>query len=238
MKRKGKSSRRGFIIFFGWRTITRERPESPVETICPACRQHASILPMQAREWFTLFFIPVFPISSAKPFVKCGSCQTCFDVDIEQFRRKAAMPDGRAMQQCIALYNTLREAPKDSVLLHRLLEMYASMQEFDEALAAGRHFPEALNDSAQCLTTYGKIHLAKGDAPEALRYLQLALEKNKALAEAHFYTAVAYLSSNPPNPDAAIASARTAATYGHPNTAEFIRQAESIRAGQATPRTR
>jgi len=235
MKRKSKANRRGFIIFFGWRKISRQRSESPVQTICPSCRQHSSIVPMQSRDWFTVFFIPVFPISGATQFFKCSPCKMCFDVDIEQFRRKAAMPDGRAMQQCIALYNTLRESPRDSGLLNRLLEMYAAMQEFDEALAAGRHFPEALSESAQCLTTYGKIYLAKGDAAEALKYLQMALVKNKALAEAHFYTAVAYLSSHPSNPDAAIASARTAANYGYPNTQEFIRQAESVRAGHASP---
>ena len=188
---------------------------------------------MQGRDWFTLFFIPVLPISSAKQFVKCTSCQTCFDMDIEQFRRKAAMPDERAWQQCIRLYNTLRESPKDSVLLNRLLEMYAGMREFEEGLAAGRHFPDALNDSAQCLTTYGKVNLAAGKSAEALKYLRMALEKNKALGEAYFYTAVAQLSSAPPNPDAAIASARMAASNGYPNTAEFIRQAESIRVGQA-----
>jgi tetratricopeptide (TPR) repeat protein len=187
---------------------------------------------MQGRDWFTLFFIPIFPISGVKRFVQCSTCKTSFDADIEQFRRSATMPDERAWQQTISLYNTLRESPKDSVLLNRLLEMYAAMREFDEALAAGRHFPDALNESAQCLTTYGKIYLAKGDVPEALKYLQMALAKNKALGEAHFYTAVAHLSSMPPNPDAAIASARLAATHGHPNTAEFIRQAESVRAGQ------
>jgi tetratricopeptide (TPR) repeat protein len=229
---KHRLRRRGFIIFFGWRTITSQRPESPVNTVCPSCRQESNIIPMQARDWFTLFFIPVFPISGAKPFVKCEACQACFDVDIEQFRRKAAMPDERAWQQSIALYNTLRESPKDSVLLNRLLEMYAAMREFDEALAAGRHFPDALHESAQCLTTYGKVNLAAGKPDEALKYLRMALEKNKALGEAHFYTAVAQLSSTPPNPDAAIASARLAASHGHPNTAEFIRQAESIRLGQ------
>ena len=231
--RKIQRTRRGFIIFFGWRTITSQRPDSPVNTVCPACRQQANIVAMQARDWFTLFFIPVLPISGAKPFVKCTACQTCFDADIEQFRRKAEIPDERAWQQCIALYNTLRESPKDSVLLNRLLEMYAAMREFDEGLAAGRHFPDALMESAQCLTTYGKINLAKGDIPEAMRYLHIALEKNRAMGEAHFYMAVAHLSSNPPNPDAAIACARQAAANGHPNTAEFIRQAESIKSGHA-----
>jgi len=38
----------------------------------------------------------------------------------------------------------------------------------------------------------------------------------------------------PPNVDAAIAAARAAASYGYANTAEFIRHAESIRAGQRT----
>jgi tetratricopeptide (TPR) repeat protein len=224
--------RRGFIIFFGWRKLTRQRPDEPVNTICPSCRRQSNIVPMQGRDWFTLFFIPVFPISGAKQFVKCTTCQACFDIDIEEFRRRSSIPDQRGLQQCIALYNTLRESPKDSVLLNRLLEMYAALREFDEALAAGRHFPDALHESAQCLTTYGKVLLASGNAPDALKYFQLALEKNKALAEAHFYTAVAHLSSLPPNPDAAIASARLAAANGYPNTAEFIRQAESIRAGR------
>jgi tetratricopeptide (TPR) repeat protein len=230
--RKQRRTRRGFIIFVGWRTLTRQRPEAPVETVCPSCRQQSSIVPMQGRDWFTLFFIPILPLSAAKPFVKCTSCKTCFDMDIEQFRRKASIPDERAWQQSIALYNTLRESPKDSVLLNRLLEMYAGMREFEEALAAGRHFPDALNDSAQCLTTYGKVNLAAGKPAEAMKYLQVALEKNKAMGEAHFYMAVAQLSSVPPNPDAAIASARLAASNGYPNTPEFIRQAEAVRAGQ------
>src|SRR5205807_9357610 len=121
-----------------------------------------------------------------------------------------------AWQECIFVYNTLRESPKDSVLLNRLLEMYAGMHEFEEALAAGRHFPDALNDSAQCLTTYGKVNLAAGKTAEAVKFLQVALEKNKAIGEAHYYLAVAHLSSVPPNPDAAIASARQAAANGYP----------------------
>ncbi len=230
--RRQRQNRRGFIIFFGWRKLTSQRADPPVNTVCPSCRQQSNIVAMQGRDWFTLFFIPVLPISAAKPFVKCTTCQTCFDVDIEQFRRKAAMPDERAWQQCIAVYNTLRESPRDSVLLNRLLEMYAGMREFEEALAAGRHFPDALNDSAQCLTTYGKVNLAAGKTEEALKYLRMALEKNKAMGEAHFYMGVAQLSSNPPDPDAAIASARLAASNGYPNTAEFIRHAEAMRAGQ------
>src|SRR2546421_6382901 len=230
--RRLRPTRRGFIIFFGWRKLTSQRPEPSVNTVCPSCRQQSNIVAMQGRDWFTLFFIPVLPLSSAKPFVKCTNCKTCFDMDIEQFRRKASIPDERAWQQSIALYNTLRESPRDSVLLNRLLEMYAGMREFDEALAAGRHFPDALNDSAQCLTTYGKVNLAAGKTVEAMKYLQMALEKNKAMGEAHFYMAVAQLSSTPPNPDAAIPSARLAAINGYPNTAQFIRQAEAVRAGQ------
>ncbi|HEV8605552.1 MAG TPA: zinc-ribbon domain-containing protein [Tepidisphaeraceae bacterium] len=235
---KRRPTRRGFIIFFGWRKISSQRPEEPVNTVCPACRRQSSIVSMQGRDWFTLFFIPVFPISGAKQFVKCMTCQTCFDVDIEQFRRKASVPDGRAWQQTIGLYNTLRESPKDSALLNQLLEMYAGMREFEEALAAGRHFPDALNESVQCLTTYGKVNLAANKPAEALKYLGLALAKSRAMGEAHFYSAVAHLSSTPPNPDAAIASARLAGANGYPNTADLIRQAESLRAGQPTAQPR
>jgi len=107
--------------------------------------------------------------------------------------------------------------------------MYAGMREFDEALAAGRHFPDALNESAQCLTTYGKVNLAANKPGEALKYFELALAKNPRMAEAHFYSAVAHISATPPDPGRAIAAARQAQVMGHPNAAELIRQAEAMR---------
>src|SRR5258706_2429291 len=172
--RKQRRSRRGFIVFVGWRTLTRQRPEAPVETVCPSCREQSSSVPMQGRDCSTLFFFPILPLTVAKPFVKCSSCKTCFDMDIEQFRRKASIPDERAWQQSISLYNTLRESPKDSVLLNRLLEIYAGMREFEEALAAGRHFPDSLNDRAPGLYTYRIVKLAAGQTAEAMTNLQAA----------------------------------------------------------------
>jgi tetratricopeptide (TPR) repeat protein len=227
-----RRQRRGFIILFGTRSIISTRPEPPVMTVCPACRQKASLVPMQARDWFTLFFIPVFPISGKKPFIQCQSCQAAFEGDVEALRRAEAAMDTQARQQSIALYNTLRSSPKDSALLNQLLETYAAMQDWPEALAAGRHFPEALMESAQCLTTYGKINMAAGNQPEALKYFGMALAKNPALAEAHFYSAISHLSNNPPNVQAAIAAARQAQINGHPEAGEVIKQAEALRAGK------
>jgi tetratricopeptide (TPR) repeat protein len=230
--RKRRLTRRGFIILFGWRSIVSTRPEPPVMTVCPACRQKSSLVPMQARDWFTLFFIPVFPVSGKKLFIQCQTCQAAFEGDVEALRRAEAEMDSQARQQSIALYNTLRTSPKDSALLNQLLETYAAMQDWGEALAAGRHFPEALMESAQCLTTYGKINMAAGNQPEALKYFGMALGKNPALAEAHFYTAISYLSMNPPNVEAAIAAARQAQIHGHPEAGEVIKQAEGLRAGK------
>jgi len=217
--------RRGFIILFGWRGIISSDSRPPVDTICPSCRQSVRMYGKSHRKWFTLFFCPIFPVSGKTTFTECSHCRAQFRLDIDELRHRLATPDPRLYQNAIGLYNTLRQSPRDSALLNQVLEAYAQIGDYNEALSAGRHFPDALNESAQCLTTYAKIHLAAGNAPEAINYLQQAIAKNPSLAEAHYFLAIARLSSTPPDKPAAIASARTAQSLGHPDAPALLQRA-------------
>jgi hypothetical protein len=149
--------RRGFIILFGSRTVLSNRAEPPVEARCPNCGRVTRIVPKSYRTWFTVFFIPVFPISGAKPVAECSSCGAMFEADPEQLRRAGAMDDGRRYQAAIALYNALREHPADSAALLQLMHLYASLDEPHEAIKAAEQFPQALNNSAQCRAAYEQL---------------------------------------------------------------------------------
>ena len=71
---------RGFILLFGTRAIQSADPAPPVRTVCPSCHQNADIVGKAYRQWFTVFFIPIFPISGRTAFTECSSCHSQFPV--------------------------------------------------------------------------------------------------------------------------------------------------------------
>ena len=66
------------------------------------------------------------------------------------------------------------------------------------------------------MVTRGRMHLAKGDIAEAIRWFDQALAWNETLGEAHYFKALAYLNANPPDREKAAASARLARAHGYP----------------------
>ena len=159
------------------------------------------------RQWFTLFFIPIFPISGKTRMSECTRCKAVFRVPVEEFGQRVSAGSQAGYQQAIALYNSLRASPADSAMLQRLMEMYASMNEYTEAISAAKHFPEAMQNSQQCMTTQ--------QPEQAIAVFDAALARNAALGEAHYYKAVAYLTMQAPALDKAAAAARQARGAGY-----------------------
>ncbi len=158
---------RGFIILFGTRQIRSGEGGPPVETGCPNCGTTAPFIGKNIRTWFTLFFIPVFPISGGQRVSECTHCHTAFNLPIEQLRGASANSGQHQYQEAIALYNRLRENPTDAVLLFQLMQIYAAMGEGDQAVSAARHFPEALAASSQCRELLARIEAAPSPAQQA-----------------------------------------------------------------------
>ena len=48
---------------------------------CPNCHREAMTGIAQNRRWFTLFFIPIFPISARKTTAVCGLCGFRYEMD-------------------------------------------------------------------------------------------------------------------------------------------------------------
>jgi tetratricopeptide (TPR) repeat protein len=220
--------RPAFIILFGSRNIiSADHSARAVETHCPRCGQFTHIVGKTYRNWFTLFFLPVFPLSGSKRFSECSACHAQFTVGLDDLRRSLADSQREQNEQAIALYNNLRASPSNSITLNQLMLMYAGMNEYGQAISAANDFPEALGASEQCMSTLGRVYLASEQRPQALHWFDEALKRNGTLGEAHYYKAVAHLTDTTPDFDAAVASARQARNAGYQNAEALLREAES-----------
>jgi tetratricopeptide (TPR) repeat protein len=221
-----RTRRRGFIILFGTRPVVSHEPIPPVQARCPNCGRLANLAPKTYRNWFTVFFVPVFPISGRTEFCECPACGAQIPVPAEELRRRLAESDRQQRQQAITLYNSLRASPANAVTLNELMTLYASMNEFDQAASAAAEFPQALHASEQCMTTLGRVYLAQNRFAEAVQWFDAAVARNPALGEAQYYKALAHLLSTPPDARQAVAAARAARSAGFPNAEALLREAE------------
>src|SRR3954447_500282 len=184
--RRVRRSRRGFILFFGTKPIVSEDPEGgrPVSAVCPRCNQRADFASKTVRHWFTIFFLPLFPVGSQQRFSQCSNCGAQFPIEARQLGTQVAAAERVQSQRAISLYNSLRNSPANSITLNELMTMYAHMGEYDQAISAARDFSQALHNSEQCMTTLGRVYLAKNEHTEAVRWFNEALSRNEAQGEA------------------------------------------------------
>jgi tetratricopeptide (TPR) repeat protein len=226
--------RRGFIMLFGTRNIVSGgATDEPIDTRCPRCGAASAMIGKTVRPWFTLLFLPLFPVGSARTFTQCTNCQASFAVAPQQLASQAARVDAKQNERAIAMYNSLRASPANSITLNDVMQLYASLGEYDQAISAAADFPQALNNSEQCMATLGRVYLAKNEHAEAIKWFDAAIARNSSQGEAHYYKAAAYLTSTPPEPEKAVAAARAARKTGYPNADELLREAEEKLHGAA-----
>jgi len=198
-----------------------------IEARCPRCGASGSLKGIKVRSWFTIFFLPIFPLGRGQRYTQCGKCQASFAMPPEQFAGAAARADARQMQRAIAMYNSLRASPANSITLNELMQLYASMGEYTQAASAAAEFPQAVNNSEQCMTTLGRVYLAQDEFAAALQWFDAALARNPDLGEAVFYKGVAHLRITPADPQKAAAAARAAKKLDYPGAEELLAEAET-----------
>ena len=65
------------MLIFGWRASPSVKATGNFD--CPVCASNQPCAHLENRTWFTLFFIPIFPVSAANLRVVCGGCNSEFD---------------------------------------------------------------------------------------------------------------------------------------------------------------
>ena len=228
-RRRRRPQRRGFILFFGTKPVITDDPDAgrAVNAVCPRCGQRADFVSKTVRHWFTVFLLPLFPLGSSRRFSQCTHCGAQFPIETRQLGTQVAAAEREQSQRAISLYNSLRNSPAISITLNELMTMYAHMGEYDQAISAARDFPQALQASEQCMTTLGRVYLARNNFPEAIQWFDTAIARNETLGEAYYYRGVAYLTSPAPDYDKAVAAARAARIHGYPGAESLLREAES-----------
>jgi tetratricopeptide (TPR) repeat protein len=216
---------RGFIIF-GTRTMIRNNGAA-VQAVCPSCRQQTMFQPKSARPWFTLYFIPIFPVGAKRTFSECMNCRMQFRLTPQELSQRTSASQQQQMQQAIQMYNSLRTSPANSVTLNNLLMLYLQLKEYDQAISAANEFQQALNASEQCMTTLGRVLMEQGRHPDAIKWFDAALARNPMLGEAAYCKAVALMSLTPPDLAGATAAARVARSAGLSGAEPLLREIEN-----------
>lgn len=75
----------GIII---WGSTGREKKVSQGSFFCPSCRSNVGYEQRKASRWFTLYFLPVFPLETVGEWVRCSGCQGDFQPSVLQLSRE------------------------------------------------------------------------------------------------------------------------------------------------------
>ena len=79
------------LILFG--TKDRRKVEVKGQFICPKCGVERDYEAISVREWFTLFFVPIFPTANhegRETFVECRKCEEVYEVSVLEKSRRAS----------------------------------------------------------------------------------------------------------------------------------------------------
>jgi tetratricopeptide (TPR) repeat protein len=217
--------RRGFIIFGTRNRITNHGPA--VTGVCPKCAQQTTLQNRAARAWFTLYFIPIFPVGAKRQFCQCQNCGTQFRLSAQELAQRTTVSRQTQVQQSIQMYNSLRASPANSVTLNNLMMLYFQLKEFDSAVSAANEFQQALNASEQCMTTLGRVLMEQGKHAEAIAWFDAGLARNDMMGEAAYCKAVSLMHLNPPDLAGATSAARIARSAGMNGAENLLREIET-----------
>ena len=78
------------FIIFGNRV--RHTTLSTGEFYCPQCKTRRSYELRRARNYFALYFIPLFPLNTIGDYVRCATCGTNFQPDVLKMPEPPATP--------------------------------------------------------------------------------------------------------------------------------------------------
>jgi hypothetical protein len=79
------------IVVWGWRTRLKELRSGTFA--CPSCRVDRAYSFVEARRWFTFFWIPLIPLKRLGQFVKCSNCGSTFTEAVLELKTTASLRD-------------------------------------------------------------------------------------------------------------------------------------------------
>jgi hypothetical protein len=115
------------IIIWGSRGITSTKETG--EFYCPKCDSMEEYRLKQVRPFFTIYFIPLFPIGAATRYVECRCCRGTFREEVLDYE-----PPSESDRLARRVYEELRTGTSVEVLRRKLTDHGMKQTEADELL--------------------------------------------------------------------------------------------------------
>ena len=78
------------FIVFGTKTKLKVTDPVGVRALCPSCAVESQFVELQVVDYFSLYWIALFPIRHGVKFVECQYCHAQLELTLEQLRERAA----------------------------------------------------------------------------------------------------------------------------------------------------
>lgn len=79
------------MIIFGTRNRTKTLDSG--QFFCPRCQAQRHYERMQARPYFALYFVPIFPVGEGREYIQCSTCGAAFETRVLDLKPAAQPPD-------------------------------------------------------------------------------------------------------------------------------------------------
>lgn len=161
------------LIVFGFRV--RASKVSEGEFFCPRCGADRHYVLQRFRRWFTLFFLPVFPMSGSQgEQVKCQTCNSAFRPEVLQAPTSARLSE--------TIRDTMRLAAVAMLLAGNSWDPTARRAAIDAIVSTGAngyddgHLSEDLygSDSSQLVPRVNQLASVLNDQGKEMFVTQLA----------------------------------------------------------------
>jgi len=80
-----------------WGSKARLKTIGTGQFFCPTCRQTRRYEHKQAKRYFTLYFVPLFPMGDLGEFVECQTCRVTFKPEVLTLKPPKPQPNLAAM---------------------------------------------------------------------------------------------------------------------------------------------
>lgn len=144
------------FIIWGSRGITSTKQTGDFN--CPRCnRDRVPYALKSTRPWFTLYFIPVFPIGGSETYVECQRCGGTFREEVLDYQ-----PPSESEQYLGRLYEDLEDGKSVESVRRKLERLGMAPDRVDELVAeltkgktwvcpvCGNHYLEGVKKCRQC----------------------------------------------------------------------------------------
>jgi tetratricopeptide (TPR) repeat protein len=224
--RKSRPRRRGYICIWGKTNRETVTDSEGVVIDCPGCRQKSRMIGKSMRPYCSVFYIPLFPEGQGQPFIQCTHCGGKYNGDAAEIRERLASEMAQVNAAIVEKMHLYEADPANADLGCEIAGLLVQSDRMDEALKLARCLIQSHPENANACVLLGHLYWHRNELDDAIQAFRQAVDRNPSHAGAHFVLAAALMNANPPQPGEALALAKKAADYGHPEARNLMQTIE------------